>query len=260
VLLALALPQAALAAWGWRLGFLAGLLIVPFGLLIRRSLPETAPPRPLASERRAPVQIPWRVVALGVMMLASGTINTYVATYMTTFAMDTMHLAAKAAFGVGVVNGALALVCVPIGGWLSDRYGRKRVAIPCLVVAALLLLPSLRFALDHPSALALYAATAAVAIPSGLGSAAVLVAITESFPASMRCLAVGLVYAVAISVFGGTTQFMVAWLVHTTHEPMAPAYYRLTASLVGLTAFMLLPESAPSRTSALAAAPALAGA
>ena len=42
--------------------------------------------------------------------------------------------------------------------------------------------------------------------------------------------------------------------------PMAPAYYRLAASLVGLAGIFLLPESAPARRAAPAAAPALAGA
>lgn len=259
VLLAYILPQTDLAAWGWRLGFWAGLMIVPFGLLVRRSLPETAPRRSEAAT--PPDKTPWAIVALGVMMLASGTINTYVAQYMTTFAMDTMHLSAKAAFGVGVVSGVCSLVGLPIGGWLSDRYGRKVVAIPCLVASAALLIPAYSLALAHPSAWSLYAATAAVSIPGALGSAAILVAITESFPPSMRCLAVGLVYAVAISVFGGSTQVVVQWLVDVTHQPMAPAYYRFAASLVGLSALFLLPESAPVRREAAPApAPVLANA
>jgi MHS family citrate/tricarballylate:H+ symporter-like MFS transporter len=260
--LAYVFSQTALAAWGWRLGFLVGLAIVPFGLWMRNGLPETAPPLPTMPEAAAATQapIPWRIVVVGVMLLASGTINTYVANYMTTFALHTLHLSAKASFGVGVVNAFCGIVCIPIGGWLSDRFGRKAVAIPFFLIAAALSVPSLAFALAHPSAGALYAATAMVAIPSGLAAAAILVAITESFPASMRCLAVGLVYAVAISVFGGTTQFVVAWLVDATHQPMAPAYYRLAASSVGLVGLLLLPESAPVKRAAPIAAVALAGA
>jgi MFS family permease len=258
LLLAFVFSQTALAAWGWRVGFLIGLAIVPFGLLVRRTLPETAP-APVATGAARPA-IPWRIVVLGVMLLAAATINTYVANYMTTFAMDTMHLSAKISFGVGMVNGLCNIVCVPLGGWLSDKFGRKAVAIPFTLLSAALMLPALSFALAYPSAGALYAAVAVVAIPNGLGFAAILVAITESFPASMRCLAVGLVYAVAISVFGGTTQFMVAWLIHATHQPMAAAYYRVAASAVGFVALLLLPESAPIKRRTPVAAVALASA
>jgi MFS family permease len=260
LLLAYVFSQTALAAWGWRIGFLVGVAIVPFGLALRGSLPETAPasPAPGAAASRPPV--PWGMVVLGVMLLASGTINTYVANYMTTFALHTMHLSAKASFGVGIVNGVCGIVCMPVGGWLSDRFGRKAVAIPFTLAAAVVSLPALSFALAHPSAGALYAATAIVQIPSSLAAAAILVAIAESFPASMRCLAVGMVYAVAISVFGGTTQVVVEWLVDATHQPMAPAYYRLAALAVGLVALLVLRESAPVKRPATIAAVALAGA
>jgi len=58
---------------------------------------------------------------------------------------------------------------------------------------------------------------------------------------------VGLVYAVAISIFGGTTQLIVAWLIHATGQPLVPAYYRVAASVVGLIGMLYLPESAPAR-------------
>lgn len=256
VLLAFLLSAGALAQWGWRVAFLVGLVIVPFGLMVRRSLPETASEdvRRAAGVRQP---IPWRLVAIGVAVLASGTINTYVGSYMTTYAMDTLHLSAKVAFGVGVVNGVCTVVCVPIGGWLSDRFGRKVVMIPGMIVSAAMLLPALTMILSLHSVLVLYAATAAVAIPGGLGSAAIIVSLTESFPASMRCLAVGLIYAVAISVFGGTAQLIVAWLVHATNQPMAPAWYRLVFSLIGIGAALAIPESSPAKRRLPSLVPAL---
>ena len=110
----------------------------------------------------------------------------------------------------------------------------------------------------HPTPLILDLAVAAIAIPSSLGGAAILTALTESFPPRMRSLSVGLVYAVAISIFGGTTQLVIAWLIHTTGQPLAPAYYRVAASAIGLLAICFLPESAPIRLqkTELAAVPA----
>jgi MFS transporter, MHS family, citrate/tricarballylate:H+ symporter len=251
--LSFVLPADDLEHWGWRLAFAAGLLIVPFGLIARRKLPETAPHDLAGRVIAAPAPrspIPWRLVSLGLMLITSGTIGTYVGSYMTTFAMDTLHLPARAAFGVGVVNGACVLVFTPLGGWLSDRLGRKQVMIPSTCIAILLMLPAYGYMVAHPSALTLYLATAAVSVPGALAGAPILVSITESFPSSMRCMAVGAIYALAVAMFGGTTQVVVAWLTHVTADPMAPTFYRLAAALIGLAAMLNLPESAPVRTDA----------
>ena len=56
---------------------------------------------------------------------------------------------------------------------------------------------------------------------------------------------VAIVYAFAISIFGGSTQFMLTWLLGTFHNPLTPAYYWMGASVVGLIAMVLVKESAP---------------
>jgi len=247
LLLAKVLPQAALEGWGWRLGFAAGLVIVPFGILIRRSLPESAPHliAPQPEQGRQPV--PWKLVVLGLMLLTNGTISTYVGSYMTTYAMDTLHIGAAGAFGAGVVNGACTLAFVPLGGWLSDIFGRKRLLIGGLLVSAAATIPAFMLVIAHPTPLVLDLAVAMIGVPSSLGGAAILTALTESFPPRIRSLTVGLVYALAISVFGGTTQLIIASLIHATGQPLVPAYYRVAASVVGLIAMLYLPESAPAR-------------
>ena len=53
------------------------------------------------------------------------------------------------------------------------------------------------------------------------------------------------IYAVAIASFGGTAQLVVAWLIHVTGNPLAPAWYLLFASVVGLVAMGLMRETAP---------------
>jgi hypothetical protein len=49
-------------------------------------------------------------------------------------------------------------------------------------------------------------------------------------------------------VFGGTTQFVVTWLIEATGSPLAPAWYMTIAIALGLTAMLLTPETAPART------------
>jgi MFS family permease len=243
--LSLSLPEAALASWGWRAAFLIGLLIVPFGLVVRRSLPETAPHKIAAEAPTAPAPFPLRLVLVSSGLLISGTVGTYVLQYMTTYALAAMHMAPSAAFGIGVVSGVSGLVWTPLGGWLSDRFGRRPVIIPGMIVSTLMFAPVYALMLSGPSLLALYVSLALLAVPGGLATGAMLVAIAESFRPGMRSFAVGTIYAVIIAAFGGTTQVIVEALVQATHQPLAPAVYRVAALVIGVVAAFNLPESAP---------------
>jgi hypothetical protein len=68
---------------------------------------------------------------------------------------------------------------------------------------------------------------------------------SEVLPKHMRSASLAITYATAISIFGGTTQFNITWLIHSTGDPMAPAYYLFAATLVGIVAMVLMPETAP---------------
>jgi hypothetical protein len=94
---------------------------------------------------------------------------------------------------------------------------------------------------------ALWTVSAALNGIQTLSSATIIVAITESLPKRARSGGLALIYALAISVFGGSTQFVVAWIIHTTGNPLAPAWYMLGAVIVGLIAMVWIPETAPGR-------------
>jgi hypothetical protein len=89
--------------------------------------------------------------------------------------------------------------------------------------------------------------TVVLTLGSNLGGAAALTAVTESLPAHVRAGALGLIYAFAISVFGGSTQFVIAGLTRLSGNPIAPAWYMTAAVAVGLAAMILVPETAPRR-------------
>jgi MHS family citrate/tricarballylate:H+ symporter-like MFS transporter len=55
---------------------------------------------------------------------------------------------------------------------------------------------------------------------------------------------------VAIASFGGTAQLIVTWLIHTTGNALAPAWYMLFATAVGLVAMVMMRETAPVKLSA----------
>ncbi|MDA3913779.1 MFS transporter [Oleiagrimonas sp.] len=259
VALAHLLGPAALNAWGWRVALLLGAVIVPFGLALRRSLGETldmeAKSQPLAPIERRAFR---RVALLGLVLLAAATTTNYILDYMTTYAHATLGMSEQLALGATAVVGLCGFICDPISGWLSDRFGRKPVMMVPWLVLLLAIFPAFRFLSVWRDGPALYTTCAVLAVASTLSTATVLVAITESLPQRVRSGALALIYALAISVFGGSTQFIVAWLTRFTGDPLAPAWYMIAGVIFGLLAILQMPETAPVRLRARALAEEIA--
>ncbi len=253
--LSAAMPPALLDAYGWRIAFLIGALTLPFGLWIRRSLPETLDLPDASGEavtarqtRLALARDASRILILALLVLAAGTISTYVGNYMTTFAQHTLRMTPKVAFGAGVIANIAGVASGLYGGWLSDRIGRRPVMIWPNLAHLALIIPVFLWITGARSPFALMAGTTILATLGGLGNGAFFAAVTETLPKAIRGGAFAIVYAVSIALFGGTTQPMITWLIHATGSPMAPAWYMLGAGAIGLAARWLILESAPVKT------------
>ena len=245
--LASALSPAALDSWGWRVALLAGGMIVPIGLVLRRTLGETL--EPASQPGDAPtIRNYGRVAAAGLAVLASATTTSYLLNYMTTYANSTLGMSPKVAFGATAIVGLSGVICDPLGGWLSDKFGRKPVMIVPWLCLAIAVFPCFTLLEHERSALALYAACGILACASTLSASASLISVTESLPHRVRSGALAILYALAISIFGGSTQFTVAWLTRLTGNPLTPAWYMIGGVIVGFLALRVMPETAPIKT------------
>ena len=246
------LTDASLDAWGWRVAFLLGAVIVPFGLLLRRELVETlhheAAP---AKGPAAPMPRLRLIAALALIMLAGGTVVSYVLDYLTTYATSTLHMSTKVSFLPTMALGLAGLVFDPIGGWLSDRFGRKAVMMIPWGVLLAVTIPGFWLVAHYRTAAILVGLAVVLQVAAAISTSSVLVSVTESLPAKIRCGSLGLIYAFAISIFGGSTQFVVAWLTNLTRSPMAPAFYMSGCVAIALCAMSLLPETAPMKLAKL---------
>jgi MHS family citrate/tricarballylate:H+ symporter-like MFS transporter len=237
------LSPAALDAWGWRAAFLIGASIVPFGLALRRTLAETLTEAALAQEPPGRGRSSFGVIAAaGLMIVGAGTISNYTLDYLGTYAQDTLHMATTSAFGAVIMLGLFGVIGDLSAGWLADRYGRKRVLILPWLALLVLVVPTFQLlsALRTPAALLI--ATAVLTLLHIFASTPALILFIEALPARIRAGATGIVYAVAIAVFGGTTQLGLKSLIAWTGSPLAPAWYMMAAIVAGLTGALLIRE------------------
>jgi MFS family permease len=252
VALAKLLNDQQLQDWGWRVAMLIGAAIVPFGLFVRSRLPETLDKSSAAAfdgptGLRARIKTHRVIIVLGLLMLTGTTIGSYSIGYMTTYALDTLKLSAAIAFGATIVNGAFSIVSEVWSGWLADKYGRKPVMLIPGVLLLVAIFPGF-WIIDHfRNAWALYGAETVMVFLAGVSTVPAIVTLTESLPPSIRSGAVATIYAFAISIFGGSTQFVIKWLIQRTGDPLAPAYYWTAAMLLALLAMALAPETAPAK-------------
>jgi MFS family permease len=241
-----------LALWGWRVPFVLGLAIVPVGLYIRRRLPETLA-APGSRRSTAVLTLLWRAhrrpLAFAVLILMCLTVSTYVTGYMTTYALTTLGMAASRAMLASIANGAVMVVGALLGGRLTDRFGQKPLMILPRIALAVVVLPAFLLLLSVTTTTVLVFVTASLTLLSVLSTAAAMTALAEVFPNEVRSSGVAISYALSVALFGGTTQFIIAWLIGVTGSRISPAYYVIFTSAIGLWAMFKLPEPSKGASS-----------
>jgi MFS transporter, MHS family, citrate/tricarballylate:H+ symporter len=254
VILSRTMTPEGLESYGWRIALLIGAACLPVGLWLRKNLPETIlqgdsnQASGEAASHFALARRHLRLIVLAVMILAGGTISTYVTQYMTTYAQTTLHVAPTLAFTVSLVSNGLQIIGALLGGWLADRYGRKPVMIWPQLVTLILTYPAFLWIVHSPGELSLLAGFGMLSLIGSLPYTAFYATFTEGLPQNIRGGVFATIYAVAIASFGGTAQLVVTWLLHISGNPLAPSWYLLLAATVGLTAMSLMPETAPIKT------------
>ena len=253
VILAAVLTKEQLYAWGWRIPFLLGALVAPVALYIRRQLPETMAAN-TAHHSTAGVlgdlfRHHARTIVCGIFIICGGTVSTYVFTYMTTYAITTLRLPAVVGTTLTLTGAVVSIAGFVVGVW-ADRFGRTRMLVASRVVFVLILYPAYR-GLTSPDATAttIIAINALLNFMFSIGIGAMYVFLSEAFPRPVRSSGLGLVYSLGVTIFGGTTQFVVAWLIDRTKDPMVPAWYQLAANMAAIVGILMLAKpSAASRS------------
>lgn len=230
------LTASELEAWGWRVPFVFGALCALFGLYLRRNLAETPDfARANRQQRESPIRQLMKhkrqfLLVLGLTMGGTTAFYTYT-TYMATFLVNTVKLTRDEANLISLVTLVIYACLQPIFGAVSDRIGRRPVLMWFGILGTLGTVPILSALAEAHSLMNIgLLVMAALVIVSGYTAINAVVK-AELFPAGVRALGVGLPYAIAASVFGGTAPYLALWFKNQNHESWF--YWYVTALIFG---------------------------
>ena len=238
-----ALSQEALYDWGWRIPFILGLMIMPIGMYIRRTLPETHQTEKVV-KKESSARTVWRehrrALILGIFLLMKGTTTFYIIVYyMPAYMVNTLHMPAKMSWWVSLMAAVLTLLVPWFGGKLADRLPRRKPLMVVSFVLSLLLIWPIFASILNQMPLALTLSLIAIdQILANVCTVVFFLLLLEAFPRKVRASGLSMVYAISVTLFGGFAQFNVTWLLKVTEDAMTPAWYLMFCSVISLIALL----------------------
>ena len=249
-----------LSDWGWRVPFFIGCLIVPAIFVIRRSLQETEEflnrkHRPSAPEIFRSILDNWRIVLLGVLLVTMTTVSFYLITvYTPTYGKSVLKLSETDSLLVTLCVGISNFFWLPVMGAVSDRVGRRPVLITFTALTILTAYPALLWLVADPSFSKMLMVLLWLSFLYASYNGAMVVALTEIVPASVRTAGFSLAYSLATAL-GGFTPYISTQLIQLTGDKAAPGMWMTFAAACGIVATLLVyRRGEEQRTMAAAAA------
>ncbi|BAP43663.1 MFS transporter [Pseudomonas sp. 21LCFQ02] len=211
------LTEEQLYSWGWRIPFIIGALCAVVALYLRRGMEETESftkakkQEPKESLMRTLMRHP-KELATVVGLTMGGTLAFYTyTTYMQKYLANTVGMSKSDSTMISAATLFLFMCLQPLVGALSDKIGRRPILIAFGVLGTLCTVPILTTLQTIQTWWgAFFLIMGALIIVSGYTSINAVVK-AELFPAEIRALGVGLPYALTVSLFGGTAEFIALW-------------------------------------------------
>ncbi|WP_437891004.1 MFS transporter [Phytobacter sp. V91] len=145
-----ALDREELVAWGWRIPFLASVVVMIFAIWLRMNLKESPVFEQVSEGESAPAKAQPEQTSLGAMFTSksfwlatglrfgqagnSGLIQTFLAGYL----VQTLLFEKRIPTDALMISSVIGFLTIPFLGWLSDKIGR-RIPYICLCISAIVL-------------------------------------------------------------------------------------------------------------------------
>ena len=212
VILQQVMEDSELRAWGWRIPFALGAALAIVALWLRRQLDETSQQEVRSLKEAGSMKGLWRNRKAFLMVLgftAGGSLTFYTfTTYMQKYLVNTAGMHANVASVIMTAALFLFMVIQPVIGALSDRIGRRTSMLLFGGLATVCTVPILTALHSVTSPYAAFALVMLALVIASFYTSISGILKAEMFPAQVRALGVGLSYAVANAVFGGSAEYV----------------------------------------------------
>jgi MFS transporter, MHS family, proline/betaine transporter len=248
MLLTHTMPPAALAAWGWRVPFVVGLLIVPAGMYFRRRLHTPAVVHRAGDRAQGTLAELCRehggTTALATLMMLWRTVPVYaIVFFMPSYMTRVVHLPAIVGFSSTVLSTLLLVVVPPLSGRLADKLPlRKPLVLMTSGLTGLLVYPTFLLITQTHAVWPVLVAVCLISALVALGTTANTLLVLEALPVRVRASGLAISYALGVALFGGTAQPVVSALVKWTGDPMSAVWYIAPSCLASFCAAALFKE------------------
>jgi metabolite-proton symporter len=235
-------------SWGWRIPFLASVVLIGIGLLVRLNVLES--PTFDKIKKDGPVKRPvaeairryWReILIIAFLRMAEQAPFYLFVTFVLAYGTAQLGFSQSNLLDYTLVATAFSLVTIPFFGWLSDRLGRRRVYGAGIIVTGLFAFPYYAM-LDTKSAGLVLAAIVISLVCHDMQYGPQAALIAESFEPEVRYSAAGLGYQLASVVAGGPAPLIAAALLAHYGNSNAIAIYIVACAVISMIALVVLPR------------------
>ncbi len=235
--------------WGWRIPFIVSILGSFVGGYMRRQLAdpsiyldvktrrkaESVPLKDLFSDHKSKMGM---IILLDFLTAIGFFI---VAIFMATYFRTYLKYSEKIAFSINTFNMCVFAIAILAGGWLSDRFGRKRtLGYPC--IGFIILSYPLFMLLQTGSTYTLLGVQAVFAILMGLFFGTIPATLAEIMPTSVRFSGLSIAHNISMAIFGGGTPFLATHLIQYTNNLASPACLLIAASILSLSSLFFITD------------------
>ena len=253
----------ALLSWGWRIPFLASVLLVTVGIYIRLNIEET-PAFQAVKTAGAKAKMPfaalmakyWKQVILGgIATLSTGSTFTLLVASGVSYGKKELGHSESLMLWVVLAACVLGLALIPFFGRLSDKYGRKPIIFAGVAAEAALAFPMF-WLMDTKSVALLFVAYLAMMTAFCANYGPIATFLAELFGSTVRYSGLSVAYMLSGLLGSAATPFVTTWLLGVTHQSSSIAWYIMGAAVLSLIALVILTETRYGNIDAVEEAPA----